>query len=148
LLFPITTKDYSANPSIKKAWEVAREALKDSLVVTIFGYSALASDKDALAIMKDAWGKPAKRQFELFEIIDIGPRDEVRASWAELIFSGHYRVVDSALDSFLAIHPRRSIEAFLNQYIDVNFLEGNRVIEAQSLQELQNWFAPLIKAEQ
>jgi hypothetical protein len=28
-------------------------------------------------------------------------------------------------ESFLAIHPRRSIEAFRNQYINAMFLEGN-----------------------
>jgi hypothetical protein len=40
-------------------------------MVTAFGYSAPASDKDALSIMSEAWGKPAKRQFELFEMVDI-----------------------------------------------------------------------------
>lgn len=148
LLFPVTKKDYSSDPAIGKAWEVAREALKNALMVTIFGYSAPASDQDALSIMSEAWGKPAKRQFELFEMIDIKPRDEVRASWEGFVFSGQYRVQASFSDSFLATHPRRSIEAFLNQYINGNFLEGNRVIEAKTLDELHNWFQPLLDAEQ
>ena len=117
-------------------------------MITIFGYSAPTSDQDALSIMSEAWGKPAKRQFELFEMIDIKPRDEVRASWEGFVFSGHYRVQASFSDSFLATHPRRSIEAFLNQYINGNFLEGNRVIEAKTLDELHNWFQPLLDAEQ
>lgn len=54
---------------------------------------------------------------------------------------------DPFFESFLAIHPRRSIEAFLNQYIHANFLEGNRVIEAKTLDELHNWFRPLVEAE-
>ncbi len=148
LLFPVATKDYSSDPAIRKAWEVTREALKIALVVTVFGYSAPASDKDALAIMSEAWGKPAKRQFELFEIIDLKPRTEVRASWEAFIFSGHYRVSADFSESFLAIHPRRSIEAFLNQYIDAKFLEGNRIIEAGTLEELHDWFRPLVEAEQ
>jgi hypothetical protein len=56
LLFPVAKKDYSSDASINKAWEVMREALKNSLVVTVFGYSAPASDKDALSLMSDAWG--------------------------------------------------------------------------------------------
>ena len=147
LLFPIARKDYSSDPAIKKAWEVTREGLKNALVVTTFGYSAPASDKDALSIMSEAWGEPANRQFELFEMIDIKPREEVRASWTAFIFSGHYRTCTHFSESFLAIHPRRSIEAFLNQYIDANFLAGNRLIEAKTLDELHNWFRPLVKAE-
>jgi hypothetical protein len=131
LLFPVATKDYSSDPSIKKAWEVMREALKTSLVVTVFGYSAPASDKDALSLMSDAWGKPANRQFELFEMIDIRTRDEVRASWTSFIFSGHYQVHTNFMHSMMANHPRRSIETFLNRYIDGKFIEGNRVIESR-----------------
>jgi hypothetical protein len=147
LLFPVATKDYSTDASIKKAWEVMREALKNSLVVTIFGYSAPASDKDAFSLMSEAWGRPAKRQFELFEMIDIRNRDEVCASWAAFIFSGHYQVHTNFLDSMLANHPRRSIETFLNRYIDGKFIEGNRVIDAGSLDELHSWFNPLVEAE-
>ena len=141
-------KDYSSDPAIRKAWEVTREGLKNALVVTVFGYSAPASDKDALSIMSEAWGKPAKRQFELFEMIDIKPREEVRASWTAFTFSGHYRICATFSESFLAIHPRRSIEAFLNQYIHARFLEGNRVIEATTLDELHEWFRPLVEVEQ
>lgn len=147
LLFPISTKDYSSDAAIKKAWEVTRVALKESVVFTVFGYSAPASDRDALAIMAEAWGKPANRQLELFEMIDIRPREEVRASWEAFIFSGHYRVSTTFSESFLGIHPRRSIEAFISQYIHANFLEGNRVVEARSMNELHEWFRPLIEAE-
>jgi hypothetical protein len=48
----------------------------------------------------------------------------------------------------LVNHPRRSIEAFLNRYIDGKFLEGNPVIEAGTLGELHDWFRPLVDAEQ
>jgi hypothetical protein len=147
LLFPVAKKDYSSDASINKAWEVMREALKNSLVVTIFGYSAPASDKDALSLMSDAWGKPAKRQFELFEMLDIRPRDEVRASWSSFIFSGHYQAHQSFMESMMANHPRCSIETFLNRYLDGKFIQGNRVINAGSLDELHCWFKPLIQAE-
>lgn len=148
LLFPIATKDYSSDPAIRKAWEVMREALRNALVVTVFGYSAPASDRDAHSIMSEAWGEPARRPFELFEMVDVRQQDELRASWQAFIFSGHYRACRTFPESFLAIHPRRSIEAFLNQYIDAKFLAGNRVIEAATLDELHEWFRPLVGAEE
>jgi hypothetical protein len=148
LLFPVAKKDYSSDPSIRKAWEVIRVALRDALAVTIFGYSAPASDKDAVSIMQEAWGSPEKRQFEAFEIIDIKPKKEVRASWRGFVYSDHYRTYTNLQDSMLVRHPRRSGEAFLNQYIDGKFLEGNPVVQAKTLDELHNWFRSLIEAEE
>jgi hypothetical protein len=148
LLFPVAKKDYSSDPSIRKAWEVIRFGLRDALAVTIFGYSAPSSDKDAVSIMQEAWGGPEKRQFEAFEIIDVKPREEVRTNWAGFVYSDHYRTYTNFRDSMLARHPRRSGEAFLNQYIDGKFLEGNRVIEAKTLNELHDWFRPLIAVEE
>jgi hypothetical protein len=148
LLFPVVKKDYSSDPSINKAWEVIRVALQDSLAVTIFGYSAPASDKDAVSIMHEAWGNPEKRQFEAFEIIDVKSREEIRTNWAGFVYIDHYRTYTNFRDSMLARHPRRSGEAFLNQYIDGKFLEGNRIIEAKTLDELHEWFRPLIEVEE
>lgn len=148
LLFPVAKKNYSSDPAINKAWEVIRVALQDALAVTIFGYSAPASDKDAVSIMQEAWGSPDKRQFEAFEIIDIKSREQVLASWAGFVRVDHYRTYANFRDSMLVRHPRRSGEAFLNQYIDGKFLEGNPVIEAKTLDELHDWFRPLVEAEQ
>ena len=148
LLFPVGKKDYSSDPAIRKAWEVFREALKISIAVTIFGYAAPSSDEDAVSIMSEAWGDPKKRQFEAFEIIDIRPKDELRANWKRFIFSDHYRVYSSFAQSMLGNHPRRSGESFLNQYIDGKFLAGNRLPDVNTLDELYNWFRPLIEAEE
>jgi hypothetical protein len=147
LLFPVAKKDYSFDPSINKAWEVIRVALRDALAITIFGYSAPASDKDAISIMHEAWGNPGKRQFEAFEIIDVKSRDEVRANWAGFVYVDHYRTYKNFKESMLARHPRRSGESFLNRYIHGKFLEGNLIPEAKTLDELQDWFRPLIEVE-
>lgn len=45
-------------------------------------------------------------------------------------------------------HPRRSGEAFLNQYIEGKFLEGHPVIQAEALDKLHDWFRPLLEAEE
>ncbi len=147
LLFPIAKKDYPSDPSIRKAWEVLRVALREALAVTVFGYAAPASDNDAVSIMAEAWGTSEKRQFELFEVIDIRAREEVQASWEAFTFRDHRRVYASLRESMLANHPRRSIEAFLNRYVDGKFLQGNRAIEARTLGELHDWFRPLVEAE-
>lgn len=148
LLFPVAKKDYSSDPSISKAWEAIRVALQDALAITIFGYSAPASDKDAVTIMHQAWGNPKRRQFEAFEIIDAKPRDAVRESWAGFVYVDHYRTYANFRESMLARHPRRSGEAFLNQYIDGKFLKGNPIPEAKTLDELHDWFRPLVEAEE
>jgi len=147
LLFPVRKKDYSSDPSIRKAWEVFRLALRDCLAVTIFGYAAPASDEDAVAIMSEAWGSPEKRQFETLEMIDLKSRDELRENWKRFIFSGHYRVHSDFSKSMLGNHPRRSGEAFLNQYMHGMFLAGNPIAPAGTLDELFEWFQPLIRAE-
>lgn len=146
-LFPVLVKDYSSDPSIKKAWEVIRAALKDSLTVTIFGYSAPASDQDAQTIMLEAWGEKEKRQFEAFEMIDVRNKDELYSSWKPFIFGGHYKVYTDMTYSLMFNHPRRSIETFLKRYIDGRFIEGNAVPQFATLKELQDWFAPLIEVE-
>lgn len=148
LLFPVAKKDYSSDPSIRKAWEVVRAALNDALAITIFGYSAPASDKDAVSIMQEAWGGPEKKQFEAFEIIDVKSKEEVRANWAGFVLVDHYRPYKNFYESMTARHPRRSGEAFLNQYIHGKFLEGHPIPEAKTLDELHSWFRPLIEVEE
>lgn len=148
LLFPVARKDYSSDPSIRKSWEVLREALREVSVVTVFGYAAPASDKDALTIMSEAWGSPEKRQLEFFEMIDIRPPAEVGASWKEFTYSSHYRVYATFEESVLANHPRRSGEAYINRFIHARWLQSYRVVRAKTLRELHSWFQPLIEAEQ
>jgi len=148
LLFPVAIKDYSSDPAIKKAWEVVRVALKESLTLTIFGYSAPASDQDAKEIMLEAWGEKEKRQFEATELIDIRPKEELYANWEPFIFGGHYKVYPDIDQSLMLNHPRRSIETFLKRYIEGKFIEGNAVPRFETLKELQDWFRPLIEVEQ
>jgi hypothetical protein len=97
--------------------------------------------------MKEAWGNPEKRQFEAFEIIDVKTKEQVRESWAGFVYADHYRVGMNFRDAMMVRHPRRSGEAFLKQYIDGKFLQGNPVIEATTLNELHDWFRPLAEAE-
>lgn len=147
LLFPIANKDYSDNPAIQHAWEVLRNALKEALFVTVFGYGAPRSDKAAVAAMARAWGKAKDRQFEQVELIDIRPEGQLRRSWRRFIHTHHSDVVNSFAGSWIANHPRRSVEAFYNQYIEALFIENNPVPLPATLPTLWSWFAPLGQAE-
>lgn len=148
LLFPVANKDYSADPSISAAWQSLRLALKDVLFFTIFGYGAPISDADAIQLMADAWGPATVRQFEEIELIDVRPEFELRQAWDRFIHTHHYECYSSIADSFLFNHPRRSVEAFINKFIDAKFIDDNPPPTARSLDELHQWFEPLMAAEE
>jgi len=147
LLFPVEEKNYSSSPEIAFAWDAVRTALEGSLMFTIFGYGAPKSDRDAVGLLKAAWGNLEDRQFEQIEIIDLRPEDELTATWSEFIHTHHYDVFSSFHDSFLAMHPRRSIEAFQNQYRDAMFIENNPAPLDVDLAALHSWYSRLISAE-
>jgi len=147
LLFPVETKDYSNDPAIAASWAALRRTLQDALFVTIFGYGAPQSDRDAVAFMADAWGAPKDRQFEQFEIVDIRPEKDLRNTWSPFIHTHHYECHAGWRDCFLANHPRRSVEAFVNQFIEAKFIENNPAPRARTLDDLFAWYGPLISAE-
>jgi hypothetical protein len=147
LLFPVDQKDYSSTPEIKFAWEAVRKVLKDSLMLTIFGYGAPKSDRDAVALLKDAWGDKKDRQFEQIDIVDVRSKDELADLWSDFIHTHHYDVYSDFHKSFLAMHPRRSIEAFHNQYIDAKFIDDNPAPVGVDLAALHSWYGHLIDAE-
>jgi hypothetical protein len=47
----------------------------------------------------------------------------------------------------MLLHPRRTGEAFMNQYIEALFIEDNPVPRDISLAQLKKWFQPLLDAE-
>lgn len=147
LLFPVSEKNYSNSPEIAFAWDAVRHALEKSLMFTIFGYGAPKSDRDAIDLMKAAWGDVEERQFEQIEIIDVRSENQLLESWSDFIHTHHYDVFNSLHDSFLAKHPRRSIEAFQNQYLDAMFIEENPAPLAQDLTSLHSWYSRLVQAE-
>lgn len=147
LLFPVAQKNYSSSPEIAFAWKAVRSALKHSLMFTIFGYGAPKSDGDAVALLKEAWGSNKARQFEQIEIIDVRPEQELAKTWSSFIHTHHYDVFGDFHDSFIAKHPRRSIEAFQNQYLDANFIEDNAAPRGVDLATLHAWHEQLVQAE-
>lgn len=147
LLFPVAKKSYDGHPAIADAWRVAEEELKNAFMVTIFGYGEPHSDIQAMRLLLDAWGGAQKRSMEQFEIIDTRSEEQLVESWDRFIHTHHYAVHQSVYDSWLFNHPRRTGEAYLNQYLDAKFIESNPLPNSASFVELQAWFESLLQRE-
>lgn len=147
LLFPVLNKNYTNDPYIASQWDGLKGALKHAFALTIFGYGAPGSDIGAINLMKEGWGPPEKREFEETEIIDVLPEDLLRERWRPFIFSGHSNIVKDIFESFIAIHPRRTCEAYWQCHLEARFYEGNPFPRFESMEEMWNWYDVLVKYE-
>lgn len=111
LLYPIGQKDYSTNPYIRGNWHLAKCLFRDAFTLTVFGYGAPASDKDAVELLQSAWTSRSERTFEHIEIIDIADQSFLHDRWSPFTPTFHYRVKRTFEQSRLARWPRRSCES-------------------------------------
>jgi len=113
LLYPIEQKDYSTNPYIQRNWEAAKILFENAFTLTIFGYGAPASDKDAVELLQSAWTSQMNRSFEYIEIIDIADQPFLDDRWSPFVPTRHCRVTRTFEQSRLARWPRRSCESLM-----------------------------------
>ena len=116
-------------------------------MLTVFGYGAPKSDKSAIELMKKAWGEIEKRSLEQIEIIDIKQKEELQDSWSQFIHTHHYDIHKDFFDSWIANHPRRTGEAYMNQYLTAEVIKNNPVPRLNNLLDLKNWYKDLINVE-
>ena len=148
LLFPVEKKDYASAPFISAEWGLLHAALKNALVLTIFGYSAPTSDVEAIDSMSQAWGNLYSREMEQIELIDILSEKELIDRWERFVFLGHSDVVEDYYDSaWLATHPRRSIEAAWQTLFEARFTTPHPLPKDADFPELYEWLNPLIEVE-
>ena len=147
LLYPVTEKDYRSDPMIASQWDELEQSLRDAFMVTIFGYGAPASDKAAVDILKGAWGPNTERIMEQVEIIDIRDEDNLRNSWDYFIHTHHYEVHTDFYDSWIAQHPRRTGEAYLNQYVEAKWISNNDIPADLDFPGIREWYKPLVERE-
>lgn len=140
LLYPIGEKNYQLNEFISRQWTTLEDLLKHTYMVSIFGYGAPSSDAGAVELLKKAWGDTYSRSMEEIEIIDVRDEDDLRETWAPFIHSHHYRVETNFYDSWIANHPRRSGEAYINQFLNAMFIDNNKIPKAYSFEELWDWY--------
>jgi len=148
ILYPVTEKGYQSNEFISRQWATLKALLKRTFMVTVFGYGAPVSDIAAIDLLKDAWGSPDSRNMEEFELIDVKKEDELIGTWSPFIHSHHYQVQNNFYDSWIANHPRRTGEAYLNQFYYAKFIENNPLPKGVGFEELWEWFSKLQKVEE
>ena len=147
LLYPVAEKGYQNEEFISRQWGTLEAQLKRAFMVTIFGYGAPASDTAAIELLKNAWGSPDSRNMEEFEIIDIRNEQELVNTWSPFLHSHHYQVEGSFYDSWIANHPRRTGEAYLNQFYYAKFIENNPLPKDAGFEGLWDWFENLQQVE-
>ncbi len=127
LLFPVEEKNYQDGGLIEREWEAVRYFLEQSFMLTIFGYSAPTTDVEAIEMLKGGWRTPAERRMEQIEIINRpnADHDKLHDRWRPFIHTHHYEIHDSFYESWLGMHPRRSGEAYRNQFLEAKFLSDN-----------------------
>jgi hypothetical protein len=149
LLYPVAKKNYLDGDYIESEWHKAESVLRNAFFLTVFGYSAPDTDKEAVDLLLNAWGTPDQRFMEQLEIIDRpgANEEQLRNRWKRFIHSDHYDILDSYFESWIGLHPRRTAEAFKNQYEEAKFIEDNPAPRSSTLSELVNWHNELVGHE-
>ena len=147
LLYPIEQKDYSADPYIRRNWHAAKVLFRDAFTLTIFGYGAPASDKDAVELLRSAWLARSDRTFEHIEIIDIAQQLSLYDRWSAFAPTHHYRVARTFEQSRLARWPRRSRESLLYPMTQGMPCEDFPLPTTDSLAALQAFAAQIARHE-
>ncbi len=149
LLYPVRQKKYTDDVYIKKQWDGIRHFLSQAYIVTIFGYSAPATDVEAIELLKNAWGDVAHRKLEQIEIIDIKDHSTLRSTWDKFIYVDHYQIHKSFFDSLIAQSPRRTTEDLFSCLMEGKWLDfSNRLPQRMSWDEVKKHFAPILAEEE
>jgi len=148
LMYPVKMKNYDDDPFLSSQWKILEKYLEVPAIVTVFGYSAPATDTAAIQIMKKAYGPSHTKNLTELEFIDIKTEDQITETWRDFIHSHHFKVRSSYFDSFLAMTPRRTGEVYEEQFLNANFHENNPVrSDFTDFKSFSNWFSELLVAE-
>lgn len=148
LLYPVKHKNYNDDPFIKSEWDVLRQRIGCAYFLTVFGYSAPATDVEARSLMLEVWKDNSTLELAEVEVVDIRPKDDLEAAWNDFFFSHHYMTTKDIFRSYLFTHPRRSCDAFASATLMCEPWHDNPFPRFDTLQELQEWVAPLIAEEE
>jgi hypothetical protein len=148
LLYPIKKKEYAHNTFITNEWQRLEWGFQNAFMITVFGYSAPKTDEEAKTAMLRAWGGGSKRSMEQTSFITMEREEEVADNWKAFIHSHHYEVHNSFYESWIANHPRRTGEAYWNQYYEAKFIDNNPLPRHLALPELWDWHEQFKRAEQ
>ena len=124
LLYPVEEKNYADDTFIASQWDHARDFIERAFIITIFGYSAPRTDKEAMAIFTKAWKKGGAHKFvNRLEVIDIRDRKELGSQWAPFAHFDHRDMRRSFHESMLARYPRRTCESLFHAGAEGKYVE-------------------------
>lgn len=149
LLYPVKNKDYTQHWGIKGFWETLKPYLKNSAIISIWGYSAPASDEKAKDIMLQVFSS-SFRKMDQIEIIDIADSNEIANRWKDFSRETNYHinVFKSLSDTLLWKYPRRSIEEYTECYMTGVWKTSKLTLkENLSRSELEDLVQPLLEQE-
>lgn len=148
LLYPVKQKNYAEDPFVKGEWDNLRHHLSWAYIVTIFGYSAPATDVEAKTLMLEKWKENPYRDFAEIEIVDIRPTDELESNWKEFFIRQHYAVWKDVSTTCAFRNVRRSCEAFAMATLQNDPWRENPVPTTSDLSILHQWLQPLLREEE
>ena len=149
LLYPVENKNYSQNIFIKDAWNTLQYYLETACIVTIWGYSAPRSDKEAKNMMLKAFSSDY-RPLDQIEVIDIATENVLYKTWQPFAKNTnyHFNIHRSLMDSLIGEFPRRSIEGYVKRFIEGWWNSSTlKLKECSSFDELAQLVNPLIENE-
>lgn len=149
LLYPVKNKDYSQNIYIQDAWNRLQYYLEYACIVTIWGYSAPKSDREAKQMMLKAFSSEY-RPLDQIEVIDIADEEVLHKTWLPFAKNTNYHlnIHRSLMDSIIGEFPRRSIEGYVKRYIEGWWNSSTlKLKECSSFDELTQLVTPLIEKE-
>lgn len=147
LLYPVSKKDYSSDPFLDSEWKNLQHHIQGAYFITVFGYSAPVTDAEAKKLMLDVWSENETRDLAQIDLIDVKDKEEIRANWKDFIVRENYAIKDDFFDTYLAIHPRRSCDAFAMATLQQKPWKDNHFPKGIPLKELQDWIMPLVEEE-
>lgn len=148
LLYPVSEKNYSSDKFIGSEWSNLQSLLQQAYCLTVFGYSAPVTDVEARELLLEVWTENPKRELAHMDFIDKKPRKEITENWKDFLVKEDCVVRESFFDTYLAMHPRRSCDAFAMATLQQRPWEDNQLPKDLSLEELQDWVMPLVTEEQ
>lgn len=115
ILYPVEQKDYNSNIFIRDQWIAAKDYIARAGEVTIFGYSAPSSDREASDILKSAFSQnEIGHKYDTVEIIERPgfKQEDISDTWKYFfsVVSNKKQIINSFYDSDLAIAPRRTLQ--------------------------------------
>jgi hypothetical protein len=146
LFYPIPKKNYNDFFNLNE-WNILNYALSKAFSVTIFGFNASDTDREAYNRLRNAWKKYSERKLEHIEIIDKKDRNILSKHWHSFMPTYHLLYKKDFYKSWIPNHPRRSCESLFYPKIEGKFVEEYQIPKELDFDDLYQWFEPIIKAE-